>query len=344
MTKFLKGNLLKIALIFAMLAFAAVCMVSGTLAALSAEYTWTSDTATVGAFDFSDTDYTLELFGADDVYPGDNGSGVLSAPDFGTNTVSWAFAETNSDNIPIVYYVLSSGAPADMYSKYDFATAYSGCYLKLSDSYVSVSDVSSSSVDLAAALDDGVQIYWSWPDKIYSDNSGAVASGTAVDTYAANNATLCTTLGTFPSELCGSDYVGSNATGSGLPFYYASDFSGGNYTVVSAEGAYTMSSNKLKYDSNFVPLYSGSEFFVPAGDYSVKGTDCYVFIIKSSKSAEYKTKLEGIGCTVSVSTQTYGISGTATTDGTAYVAVQVFPESAARASVSVTITATIVQA
>ena len=85
MRKVFSANFAKVAVIAVALAVAATCTVAGTLAAFSATYTWKAETATGSAY--SDTDYSLDLFGGRTIMPGDSGSAVLGGPDFGDSVV-----------------------------------------------------------------------------------------------------------------------------------------------------------------------------------------------------------------------------------------------------------------
>ena len=88
MRKVFSANFAKVAVIAVALAVAATCTVAGTLAAFSATYTWNAETATGSAY--SDTDYSLDLFGGRTIVPGDSGSAVLGGPDFGDSVSATA--------------------------------------------------------------------------------------------------------------------------------------------------------------------------------------------------------------------------------------------------------------
>lgn len=171
------------------------CTAAGTLAAFSATYTWQSDDGTAGDFGFSDTTYSLELFGDSPLLPGASGSSVLTGPDFGDNTVEWAFAENNSAGIPVIFYVEDAEGITDaasFYSSYDFG-ALDGLFVRSSEEkYIALAEVSASLVSVAQALKVGSRLCWLWPSDFYTDANGTPAEQSdALKAYSEYCLALC---------------------------------------------------------------------------------------------------------------------------------------------------------
>lgn len=185
------------AVVAVVIAAALVCTAAGTLAAFSATYTWSSDTAS-GDFPFSDADYTLELFdGASAIMPGDGGSAVLEGPSFDGYDVAWTFSETNASVLPVVFFVRDAeGAriAGAAYSVYDFS-ALNGTYVETETAgeRLPLTDVSADPAAFTAALSVGATVCWVWPDAFYADGTGdALSKLAAVDAYNAYCRRLCT--------------------------------------------------------------------------------------------------------------------------------------------------------
>lgn len=353
MTKFAKDNLLKIALVITMLVFATTCMVSGTLAALSAEYTWTSDTAKTGDFAYSDTNYQFALFGTNDIFPGDAGSGTLSNADFGSNTVSWEFSETNADTIPVVYYTLNSNSePENLYSKYDFKTQYADKYVKLSGKYAACSSINTSPTSIAAGLSVDAVVYWAWPDVLYSDASGTVYPSSVYDGY---NETLCESNGVVDDSM--NTFLTTRNFGGGIQQqieYVATSTVTGGYNLQQVENL-VINNGKFNVSGTYYPVYAGGGFKSVNAAYELRSTDAYVFIIPDISNAtveSFITDAETAGITVTTDSKKYSVSGDATegfvateneSGNKAIIFVQP-KKGAEKASVSVSITATVTKA
>lgn len=198
------ANYAKIAVIAVSLAIAVSCTVAGTLAAFSATYTW-SGSATAGDINFSDTSFTLDIFGDGYIFPGESGSAELGGVDFGENPVEWSFSSSNASVIPVVFYTLSeSGTPeADsFYSEYDFS-ALSAYFAECPDgSAVAMSAVSDDVTALASHLEIGGTLCWAWFFDFFTDETlDTPASGAETDDYREYCLSLCHTAYAFPDEL-----------------------------------------------------------------------------------------------------------------------------------------------
>lgn len=174
------------------------CFVSTTFAALSASFTWTSDPVNSGAFDLTDQNYKLSLFGKGEIYPGDFGSEELRGADFGAKTVTWSFRESNSGGIPVIYYVSAAeDSEHGYFSSYDFSNQIGADdYIKLPDGeFIPCGRISTDAVELASKLKEGVKLNWIWPDKLYLKNGAEYSADTGekATAYEERNARLCRT-------------------------------------------------------------------------------------------------------------------------------------------------------
>lgn len=201
------SNLRKAAIVVVAFAVAATCSVAGTLAAFGATYTWNSDSATTGDFGYEDTNYTIDIFGENDVIvPGDNGRSALAGPDFGNTPVEWSISVQNEDGIPVVFYLLNEDGTVDettLFSTYSFAPL-AEFYLKGGKEIekFAVSDISSDPLKLAAGLSVGRMLCWVWPSAFYTDpECTAKVSSDDVDAYATYCKFLCTGEYAFDSAI-----------------------------------------------------------------------------------------------------------------------------------------------
>lgn len=194
----------KVAIIVIAVGALLACTAAGTLAAFSATYTWQSDDGTAGDFGFSDTTYSFDLFGDAPMYPGMSGGAVLNGPDFGDNTVEWAFEESNAGKIPIVFYIEDTDGSivGIYYSAYDFSALQDLFVRADDDGYIPLNAVSSDVIQLAKELHVGCRLCWLWPSEFYADASGTPAEQTeAINVYSDYCFSLCVNSYGFDTTL-----------------------------------------------------------------------------------------------------------------------------------------------
>ncbi len=181
--------------IFAVL-FLVIILSSATgvaIAAMSADYVWKSDEAQTGDFDFTDTEYTFDLFGDGVILPSDSGAQTINVPDFGANSVVWSFEENNPQKIPVVFYAGTDDKK--FYSSYPFAQNHPDSYIAVDGAYASCSSISDTPSELAAHIFAAAKINWIWPQTLYISDGANYTTDTsaAASSYSAYNGRLCTT-------------------------------------------------------------------------------------------------------------------------------------------------------
>ena len=174
MRKVLSANFAKVAVIAVALAVAATCTVAGTLAAFSATYTWNAETATGSAY--SDTDYSLDLFGGRTIVPGDSGSAVLGGPDFGDSVVEWSLSVggVGDKSVPVVFYVKDAEGNLhqdSFYSPYAFSDGLSASWIDCEGKGISLGSVSDNPISIASRLGVGCTLCWVWPKAFYTSDA-----------------------------------------------------------------------------------------------------------------------------------------------------------------------------
>ena len=173
MRKVLSANFAKVAVIAVALAVAATCTVAGTLAAFSATYTWNAETATGSAY--SDTDYSLDLFGGRTIVPGDSGSAVLGGPDFGDSVVEWSLSVggVGDKSVPVVFYVKDAegNLHQDFYSPYAFSDGLSASWIDCEGKGISLGSVDDNPISIASRLGVGCTLCWVWPKAFYTSDA-----------------------------------------------------------------------------------------------------------------------------------------------------------------------------
>ncbi|MDD4839266.1 MAG: hypothetical protein PHE93_01170 [Clostridia bacterium] len=256
-------------------------LATGTLAVFSATYTWQSDEANAGAFDYVDTALSLDLFGTNAIYPGDSGSSMLSGTDFGDKSLSWGFSETNNSVLPVLFYVNDSASLSGFYSSYDFSTAFPTYYINIdTTNYIACSSISNSSADLASEFGMGYNVCWIWPDKLYSYDETTyteVTDDEGVTTYLANNESLCKTVVNLNyndsevlTQLTNSQNAFTNIAVSSIT---------DGYSIESLTPAQVSVSNGLlMYNSSYLKLFStaSADFIAPDANYVLTSGDYYL--------------------------------------------------------------------
>lgn len=173
MRKVFSANFAKVAVIAVALAVAATCTVAGTLAAFSATYTWNAETATGSAY--SDTDYSLDLFGGRTIMPGDSGSAVLGGPDFGDSVVEWSLSVggVGDKSVPVVFYVKDAEGNLyqDFYSPYAFSEGLSASWIDCEGKGISLGSVRDNPISIASRLGVGCTLCWVWPKAFYTSDA-----------------------------------------------------------------------------------------------------------------------------------------------------------------------------
>lgn len=173
MRKVFSANFAKVAVIAVALAVAATCTVAGTLAAFSATYTWNAETATGSAY--SDTDYSLDLFGGRTIMPGDSGSAVLGGPDFGDSVVEWSLSVggVGDKSVPVVFYVKDAegNLHQDFYSPYAFSDGLSASWIDCEGKGISLGSVRDNPISIASRLGVGCTLCWVWPKAFYTSDA-----------------------------------------------------------------------------------------------------------------------------------------------------------------------------
>lgn len=174
MRKVFSANFAKVAVIAVALAVAATCTVAGTLAAFSATYTWKAETATGSAY--SDTDYSLDLFGGRTIMPGDSGSAVLGGPDFGDSVVKWSLSVggVGDKSVPVVFYVKDAEGNLyqdSFYSSYAFSEGLSASWIDCEGKGISLDSVRDNPISIASHLGVGRTLCWVWPKAFYTSDA-----------------------------------------------------------------------------------------------------------------------------------------------------------------------------
>lgn len=174
MRKVFSANFAKVAVIAVALAVAATCTVAGTLAAFSATYTWKAETATGSAY--SDTDYSLDLFGGRTIMPGDSGSAVLGGPDFGDSVVEWSLSVggVGDKSVPVVFYVKDAEGNLyqnSFYSSYAFSEGLSASWIDCEGKGISLGSVDDNPISIASHLGVGRTLCWVWPKAFYTSDA-----------------------------------------------------------------------------------------------------------------------------------------------------------------------------
>ncbi len=348
MRKFFERNATRIAVIAISILFASTSAASVALAALSANYSW-SDTMQAGDFDFSDSSQTFDLF-EDEVFPGDGGNTTLETPNFGTNNVRWSFSETNANSMPVVFYTLNEGIPSNLYSKYDFAANLASYYVSLptadSSEYTVCDTITTEPTAIAAGLDTGETLYWSWPLTIYSDTNGTVATGASVTDYDIYCTNLCVaTYEINNNVLRGLD--GSQSTTK--PLIYANGYNSGFVGLDLGSDTPTASNGLLKIGENFVQVYNGTTFREVTLDSKLTANDFYVAFVFASEIDAYLLNINYAGVTgiTRLDNNLYKKSGGVhVVDASgSRVALKIAPiKINEKATISVTVTATVTQA
>lgn len=174
MRKVFSANFAKVAVIAVALAVAATCTVAGTLAAFSATYTWNAETATGSAY--SDTDYSLDLFGGRTIMPGDSGSAVLGGPDFGDSVVEWSLSVggVGDKSVPVVFYVKDAEGNLhqdSFYSSYAFSDGLSASWIDCEGKGISLGSVDDNPISIASRLGVGCTLCWVWPKAFYTSDA-----------------------------------------------------------------------------------------------------------------------------------------------------------------------------
>ena len=174
MRKVFSANFAKVAVIAVALAVAATCTVAGTLAAFSATYTWNAETATGSAY--SDTDYSLDLFGGRTIMPGDSGSAVLGGPDFGDSVVEWSLSVggVGDKSVPVVFYVKDAEGNLyqnSFYSSYAFSDGLSASWIDCEGNGISLGSVDDNPISIASRLGVGRTLCWVWPKAFYTSDA-----------------------------------------------------------------------------------------------------------------------------------------------------------------------------
>lgn len=174
MRKVFSANFAKVAVIAVALAVAATCTVAGTLAAFSATYTWKAETATGSAY--SDTDYSLDLFGGRTIVPGDSGSAVLGGPDFGDSVVEWSLSVggVGDKSVPVVFYVKDAEGNLyqnSFYSPYAFSEGLSASWIDCEGKGISLDSVDDNPISIASHLGVGCTLCWVWPKAFYTSDA-----------------------------------------------------------------------------------------------------------------------------------------------------------------------------
>ena len=174
MRKVFSANFAKVAVIAVALAVAATCTVAGTLAAFSATYTWNAETATGSAY--SDTDYSLDLFGGRTIVPGDSGSAVLGGPDFGDSVVEWSLSVggVGDKSVPVVFYVKDAEGNLhqdSFYSSYAFSEGLSASWIDCEGKGISLDSVDDDPISIASHLGVGRTLCWVWPKAFYTSDA-----------------------------------------------------------------------------------------------------------------------------------------------------------------------------
>lgn len=348
MREFFERNATRIAVIAISILIASTSAASVALAALSANYSW-SDTMQAGDFDFADSSKTFDLF-ADEVYPGDSGNTTLETPNFGTNNVRWSFSETNADSMPVVFYTLNEGIPSNLYSKYDFAANLAAYYVSLptadSNAYILCDTVSTEPTAIAAGLDTGETLYWSWPLTIYSDTNGTAATGESVTDYDNYSTALC--VATY--EINNNVIKGLDGSQSIIkPLIYVNGYNEGFVGLELGSNTPTASNGLLKIGENLVQVYNGTTFREVTLDSKLTANDFYVAFVFESELSEYVNHLNTAGVTsiTRLDNNLYKKSGSvfvADASGSR-VALKIAPiKINEKATISVTVTATVTQA
>ena len=285
------SNLRKAAIVVVAFAVAATCSVAGTLAAFGATYTWNSDSATTGDFGYEDTNYTIDIFGENDVIvPGDTGRSALAGPDFGNIPVEWSFSVQNDDGIPAVFYLLNEDGTVDettLFSTYSFAPL-AEFYVKggKESEKFALSDISSDPLNLAAGLSVGRLLCWVWPSAFYTDAECTVtASSDAVDAYATYCKALCTGEYAFDSAI-GNAFTynnGGKETNFAIGWISNGDASG-YYCEFTMENPLVVADGLIKFGDSLAHVvnYDGA-FYIPASSSDLRAGAAVMIVFSNSK-------------------------------------------------------------
>lgn len=285
------SNLRKAAIVVVAFAVAVTCSVAGTLAAFGATYTWNSDSATTGDFGYEDTNYTIDIFGENDVIvPGDSGRSALAGPDFGNIPVEWSFSVQNDDGIPAVFYLLNEDGTVDettLFSTYSFAPL-AEFYVKggKESEKFALSDISSDPLNLAAGLSVGRLLCWVWPSAFYTDAECTVtASSDAVDAYATYCKALCTGEYAFDSAI-GNAFTynnGGKETNFAIGWISNGDASG-YYCEFTMENPLVVVDGLIKFGDSLAHVvnYDGT-FYIPASSSDLRAGAAVMIVFSNSK-------------------------------------------------------------
>lgn len=296
-------------------------ILSTSIAGLSSIYTWDSGQGEVGSFDFQNKTTYMNLFPEEDlIYPGDSGSAVFSLPNFAGFTPVWSVSETNESNIPVVIYIGNV-----YYSKYDFEDS---AYIKIADgSYVSCADISNDKTTLLTKVQDGAEINWIWPNKLYelSGESYVEGTSTAATEYIAHNTTLCSAVYSFDEAFA--DALSSITVGGfahAPKAYVTSNEAAETQTVLMIDTTTPINSdnkitcaNGLYYANGMaITLIQNGVAVTPTAETTISKDDYYAFLVTDSGTLTISAFMNGLGASYAdryrVSIEAYGITETDT--------------------------------
>lgn len=296
-------------------------ILSTSIAGLSSIYTWDSGQGEVGSFDFQNKTTYMNLFPEEDlIYPGDSGSAVFSLPNFAGFTPVWSVSETNESNIPVVIYIGNV-----YYSKYNFEDS---TYIKIADgSYVSCADISNDKTTLLTEVQDGAEINWIWPSKLYelSGESYVESASAAATEYTAHNTALCSAVYSFDEAFANAlssitvdgfahapkAYVTSNETDETQTVLMIN-----TTTPINSDNKITCTNGLYYANGTAITLMQNGAAVTPTAETTISKDDYYAFLVTDSGTLTIFTFMSGLGDDYAdryrVSVKAYGISATDT--------------------------------
>lgn len=330
MKNFNKGSIAKVISIIVAVAVISACMAAGTLAALSADYVWSTEDIKAGSFDHSGGSYTFNLFGEREyVYPADTGSCKLSGPNFQDNIVAWSFEETNADFIPMVYYVLDAeGEPEGIYSAYDFS-ALAGLDVMLGSKTASVSDISNAAAtSISSKLGVGETVYWAWPYDFYED--GAAADNADVETYRDYCAELCLTRYAFNPAIAAQLNIESKRP---VGYLIAGEGQAPIAEWIAGSKLFSLDNGTLKCDGQVLTLFNSSDMDIAVAG-KITSENFYCVLASDTTAPNIISALSAVGVNA--------VNGGVAEDFNGRTIIKIYPNAISeRASASVVIKATV---
>lgn len=291
-----KSTAFKVLVTIFLVAIITTTLATGTLAAFSATYIWQSNQGTIGTFDYTDTTSQINLFDNAQIFPADSGSAQLIGENFSDHTLSWGFAQTNTSNIPLLFYVDNGMNFCGFYSCYDYATEFPDLYIKLNDTtYLSCAEISTQPSNLAQNFAVGFSVYWIWADKLFAlagETYTEVADSIAVNEFLENNENICKSIKTYTyNDLQVLPLLSSSKAKFS---YIATSVSENVFTVADFVGAEISVSNGLLMNGqSYLNLYSAKNdsFITPDGNYILSNGDYYLLCSKALTVNHLKSAL-----------------------------------------------------